>query len=173
MSLRALVNPFHAYCFGTSFWYLLRGTVRAIDPATVCGWFRPPAQGGIDPNDLELYTTRVDAWGLLALSAILLVISDAVPLPKSMTGSSLTDSSVSITAKKPYAKAVIVITMLHHFATGCGSYQHWKLPTHRTVAMDIGVWGNVGLFALGIAALAYIGKEREVPEVVGGRKKRA
>lgn len=99
------------------------------------------------------------------------MISDAVPLPKSMTGSALTDSTVSAKAKKPYAKAIIVITMLHHAATGVGSYQHWALPTHRTVAMDIGVFGNVGLFALGVAALAYgFGEETEA---VGERKRRA
>lgn len=162
-----------------------------IDPATVCGWFRPPAQGGIDPNgeredtlhiqraladlmecyvDLELYTTRVDAYGLLALAAVLLVISDAVPLPSSMAGSALTDPTVDVKAKKPYAKAIIVITMLHHAATGVGAYGHWALPTHRTVAMDIGVWGNVGLVLLGAAALVHgFGQ----PEVVEGRKKTA
>lgn len=130
----------------------------------------------IDIVDLELYTTRVDAWGLLALSAILLIISDAVPgLPKSMsTGSSLTDSTVPVRQRQPYAKAIVVITMLHHAATGMGSYQHWVLETHRTTAMDIGVWGNVGLFLLGMAALAYGFREEEevvqVVEVV--RKKR-
>lgn len=120
--------------------------------------------------DLELYTTRVDAWGLLALAAILIVISDAVPLPKTMAGSALTDPSIPARAKKPYAKAVIVITMLHHAATGLGSYQHWALPTHRTVAMDIGVFGNLGLFALGAAALAYGFGEEEAEVAVKKRK---
>lgn len=90
-----------------------------------------------------------------------------------MSGSALTDPTVSVAAKKPYAKAIIVITMLHHVMTGLGAYQHWKLETHRTVAMDIGVWGNVGLVALGVGALLYgFGEGEDVVEVVG-RKKRA
>lgn len=46
--------------------------------------------------------------------------------------------------------------------TGIGSYQHWAKPTHRTAAMDIGVWGNVAFFALGLAAL-YSGLAEDSP----------
>ena len=56
-------------------------------------------------------------------------------------------------AKRPYAKAVILITIFHHITTGIGSFSHWIRPTHRTVAMDIGVFGNLALVALGVAAL--------------------
>ncbi|KAI5370209.1 hypothetical protein Slin15195_G010870 [Septoria linicola] len=153
-SILQYANTYHAYVFGTSFWYALRGIVRVIDPATVCGWFRPPVHGYVEPNDLELYTTRTDAFSLLALAAILLAVSDAVPLPAGVTGSSLSDY-VPSTYKKPYARAVVVITMLHHIATGIGAWSHWKLDSHHTVAMDIGVYGNIGLVLLGIAALAY------------------
>jgi len=69
-------------------------------------------------------------------------------------GSALT-SPESSHHKKPYARAVVAITIFHHVMTGIGSFQHWRMPSHRTVAMDIGVWGNVGLTALGIAALIY------------------
>ncbi|KAL9535946.1 hypothetical protein SMMN14_01086 [Sphaerulina musiva] len=154
-SLLQYANTYHAYVFGTSFWYFLRGIVRVIDPATVCGWFRPPVDGLlVEPNDLELYTTRTDAFCLLALAAILLAVSDALPLPGAITGSSLSDYA-PVSYKKPYARAVILITILHHVATGVGAYSHWCLESHRTIAMDIGVFGNVGLVALGIAALQY------------------
>ncbi|KXT17857.1 hypothetical protein AC579_5885 [Pseudocercospora musae] len=43
-------NTYHAYVFGTSFWYFLRGTMRIIDPATVCGWFRPPIDMPMEAN---------------------------------------------------------------------------------------------------------------------------
>lgn len=153
-------QTYHAYVFGTSFWYFLRGIVRVIDPATVsstarltggilliiicdiqvCGWFRPPVDGLlVEPNDLELYTTRTDAFCLLALAAILLAVSDALPLPGAITGSSLSDYA-PVSYKKPYARAVILITILHHVATGVGAYSHWCLESHRTIAMDIGRW---------------------------------
>ena len=159
---------------GTSFWYFLRGIMRVIDPATVCGWFRPPIDMPMEPNgkprtsppssshpntfhtDLELYTTRTDAFCLLSLSAILLVISDAIPLPKGLTGSQLADTG----NKKPYARAIVLITILHHIATGIGSYSHWVRPSHHTIAMDIGVYGNIFFTALGVVALVYgLGKE--------------
>lgn len=75
-----------------------------------------------------------------------------MPLPKSLTGSAFI-SPASEKVKKPYARAVIVLTLFHHITTGIGSYSHWILPSHRTVAMDIGVFGNIALTVLGIAAL--------------------
>lgn len=45
--------------------------------------------------------------------------------------------------------------MLHHAATGYGAFQHWIKPSHHTIAMDIGVYGNIALVALGTAALVY------------------
>ncbi|KAK4508279.1 hypothetical protein PRZ48_002017 [Zasmidium cellare] len=154
-TIRELTNTYHAYVFGTSFWYFLRGITRVIDPETVCDWFRPPKDGHPTANDLELYTTWTDAWCLLSLSAILLVLADAVPLPASIAGSSLSAASSTPRSKKPYAKAVVIITMLHHAATGYGAFQHWIQPSHHTIAMDIGVYGNVALIALGAAALVW------------------
>ena len=50
---------------------------------------------------------------------------------------------------------MILLTMFHHIATGIGSYQHWIKPSHHTIAMDIGVYGNIALTALGVVALVY------------------
>lgn len=147
-------QTFHAYVFGTSFWYALRGFMRVVSPATVIAWFRPPVDGRPEPNDLELYTTRTDAFGLLTLAALLLVLCDAVPLPQSLVGSAVTIPT-SPPSKKPYARAMILLTMLHHITTGIGSFSHWVQESHRTVAMDIGVFGNLGLVALGVAALRW------------------
>ncbi|EME87385.1 uncharacterized protein MYCFIDRAFT_89428 [Pseudocercospora fijiensis CIRAD86] len=143
-NLLQYANTYHAYIFGTSFWYFLRGIVRIIDPATVCNWFRPPIDMPIKPNDLELYTLRTDAFCLLTLSATLLILADAIPLPQNLTGSQLSEFPATTTKqKKPYAKAVILITVLHHVATGIGAFSHWSRPSHWTVAMEIGVYGNV------------------------------
>lgn len=35
---------FHAYTYGTAFWYFLRGITRLLSPETVITWFRPPYQ---------------------------------------------------------------------------------------------------------------------------------
>ena len=46
-----LLQTYHAYTFGTSFWYFLRGFMRIVDPVTVIGWFRPPADWSVHiPN---------------------------------------------------------------------------------------------------------------------------
>lgn len=162
--------------------------MRVIDPVTVSTWFRPPVQGNVVPNgtfllplsakpllcnlltnalDLELYTIWTDGFQLLTLSFILILISDAVPLPKSLTGSALAETTPT-KAKKPYARGIILITMFHHVTTGIGAFQHWRLPTHHTVAMDIGVYFNVLLTGMGVAALVYGLRDEE-----GGRKKKA
>lgn len=44
------LKPYHAYIFGTSFWYALRGLARLTDPVRVSGWFRPPAQPVLTPS---------------------------------------------------------------------------------------------------------------------------
>lgn len=147
-------QTYHAYVFGTSFWYSLRGFMRIVSPATVISWFRPPQDGLPAPNDLELYTTRTDAFGLITLAALLLVLCDAVPLPASLVGSAAT-APTSSSSKKPYARAMILLTIFHHITTGIGSYSHWIHASHRTPAMDIGVFGNIGLTVLGVAALMW------------------
>ncbi|KAK4635150.1 hypothetical protein CLAFUW4_00414 [Fulvia fulva] len=164
-----LANPYHAYVFGTAFWYFLRGMVRVIDPATVCGWFRPPIDGLPTPNDLELYTTRTDAFSLLALAATLLAIADAVALPSQYVGSTLVNDAPP-KSKKPYARAIVVITILHHVATGVGAYPHWSRESHNTVAMEIGVWGNVFFTVLGVAALQW-GLRDSGAFSLGGKKR--
>jgi len=35
---------YHAYTYGTAFWYFLRGITRLLTPETVITWFRPPYQ---------------------------------------------------------------------------------------------------------------------------------
>ncbi|KAI6834405.1 hypothetical protein KC367_g4403 [Hortaea werneckii] len=167
-------NDFNA---GTAFWYSLRGFMRIVDPVMVASWFRPPVQAyreqiGVEPNDLELYNIRTDAWGLLTLAMLLVALADAVPLPPTLAGSSLGNSTAPTQYKKPYARAAVLITIFHHITTGIGAYQHWKLDSHHTVAMDIGVYGNVGLTVLGVAALVYgLADREEEAEGTKGRKK--
>ncbi|RMY89679.1 hypothetical protein D0861_04105 [Hortaea werneckii] len=161
---------------GTAFWYSLRGFMRIVDPAMVASWFRPPVQAyrgqiGVEPNDLELYNIRTDAWGLLTLAMLLVALADAVPLPPTLAGSSLGNSTAPTQYKKPYARAAVLITIFHHITTGIGAYQHWKLDSHHTVAMDIGVYGNVGLTVLGVAALVYGLADGHEAEGTKGRKK--
>ena len=103
----------------------------------------------------------MDGWGLVTIGMMLLALADAVPLPESLVGSALASPAPS-QYKKPYARAAVLITIFHHVTTGFGAYQHWKLETHHTVAMDIGVYGNVGLTLLGAAALLYGLKDEAV-----------
>jgi hypothetical protein len=72
-----------------------------------------------------------------------------VPLPGSQ------QTAQASQARKPYAKLAILVTMFHHVTTGYGAYTHWALPSHHTKAMDIGVYGNVALTALGVVALMW------------------
>ncbi|WPH01882.1 Hypothetical protein R9X50_00473600 [Acrodontium crateriforme] len=170
-TIQELANPFHAYIFGTSFWYFLRGIMRIIDPETVIAWFRPPSQAFMTANDLEIYTTWTDGFGLLTLSMLLLALADTLPLPGQLRGSSLSSAGSSET-KRPFARAAVLITMFHHVTTGIGAYQHWVKPSHRTVAMDIGVYGNIGLTVLGVVALMTSLKDED-EVVVKKRGKKA
>jgi len=54
-----------------------------------------------------------------------------------------------------------VLTMFHHVTTGIGAFMHWVQPSHHTIAMDIGVYGNIVLTVMGVLALNSKGLEDE------------
>jgi mannan endo-1,6-alpha-mannosidase len=149
---------FHAYAYGTAFWYFLRGLCRIYDPTMVVGWFRPPIQSHFTPNDLELYNVRNDGWCLITLALILIGFTNAVP------GQGTSKSQGAL----PYAKAVVAATVFHHVTTGIGAYQHYKLDSHYNTSMAIGVWANVWLTISGAVTLASLVSgegERRVEDV--------
>lgn len=141
-------------------------------------WFRPPAQpatpNGRSPlaahsrsrgtavvllliivaTDLELYNIRTDAWGLLTIALLTLLVADAIPFLN------IGSAGTSGAARRPYAKAMIWATIFHHVTTGMGAYQHWSRETHNTPAMAIGVYGNIFLTVLGLVALLTLGNGR-------------
>ncbi|KAF2152037.1 hypothetical protein K461DRAFT_322156 [Myriangium duriaei CBS 260.36] len=141
-----LFDLFHAYTFGSALWYTLRAGCRIYDPEMVIGWFRPPAQRNLAPNDLEIYNVRTDAWGLLTIALMLLVVSGAVPLP----GSSARKADAGV---QPYAKGIILADVFHHIMTGLGAWSHYAKDTHYNTSMGVGVWGCSGLALLGLATL--------------------
>ncbi|KZM28641.1 uncharacterized protein EKO05_0010158 [Ascochyta rabiei] len=162
---------FHAYAYGTAFWYGLRGACRVYDPLMVVGWFRPPSQANLAANDLELYNVRNDGWCLITLALILVSFTNAVPLspaPKAIQSADALKYNRGNGAL-PYAKAVIAATVFHHITTGIGAYQHYKLESHYNTSMGIGVWGNVWLTLTGLFTLLFLqsGKgDEDVEEVV-------
>ncbi|KAL6706962.1 hypothetical protein ACN47E_004912 [Coniothyrium glycines] len=150
---------FHAYAYGTAFWYGLRGACRVYDPVMVSGWFRPPSQLNLAPNDLELYNIRNDGWCLITLALILVSLHNAVPLSSSP---STKLSSI------PYATSIVAATIFHHVTTAIGAYQHYKLETHYNTSMFIGVWVNVFLTIAGLVTWGTIqsGKGEESIEEI-------
>ncbi|KNG45172.1 mannan endo-1,6-alpha-mannosidase DCW1 precursor [Stemphylium lycopersici] len=138
---------FHAYAYGTAFWYGLRGLCRVYDPVMVIGWFRPPSQLNLAPNTLEMYNVRNDGWCLVTLALILIALTNAVPF---------TSEPAEKLSSVSYAKSVVAATVFHHVTTGIGAYQHYKLPSHYNTSMGIGVWGNVWLSLTGLFTLAML-----------------
>ncbi|KAF1349081.1 hypothetical protein BDV97DRAFT_370288 [Delphinella strobiligena] len=127
---------FHGYCYGTAIWYALRGGCRVYDPKMVIGWFRPPTQLHFSPNDLEVYTTKTDAWGLISLALLLVILN-------------VYSSETSLSFKR----AAILATVFHHVTTGLGAWEHYKLDSHFNTSMGIGVWANVWLTGVGLVAV--------------------
>lgn len=124
----------------------------------VVGWFRPPSQANLAPNDLELYNVRNDGWCLITLALILVSFTNAVPA----AGTSKSSGAL------PYAKAVVAATVFHHITTGIGAYQHYKLDSHYNMSMAIGVWANVWLTLTGgitLGSLLSSAGEENIHEV--------
>ncbi|KAH9861072.1 hypothetical protein IAQ61_010808 [Plenodomus lingam] len=164
-SLNATV--FHAYAYGTAFWYGLRGLCRVYDPAMVADWFRPPSQLNLMPNDLELYNIRNDGWCLVTLALILISLTNAVPFasPSSTNSATATATANRSPSSVIYAKAVVAATIFHHITTGIGAYQHYKLDTHYNTSMSIGVWGNVWLTFTGLLTWMLLQSEKGEEDV--------
>ncbi|PSK34122.1 Peroxisomal membrane protein LPX1 [Elsinoe australis] len=145
-----ILDLFHAYVFGSAFWYTTRAACRIYDPEMVIGWFRPPAQRNLAPNDLEIYNIRTDAWGLLTIALMLVVVSGAVPIPGINNGKSRSQYENGL---QPYAKAAILADVFHHIMTGIGAWNHYAKDTHYNTSMGVGVWGCSGLALLGLLTL--------------------
>lgn len=94
--------------------------------------------------DLELYNVRTDGWCLISLAASLLLLSRAY----SRGG-----------INRSYSKAFIAVSIFHHITTMMGAYQHYKLDSHYTKAMWIGVWVNAFLTAVGGIVLGGLGSD--------------
>ncbi|KAG8631521.1 hypothetical protein KVT40_000661 [Elsinoe batatas] len=153
-----IFDLFHAYVFGSAFWYTLRAACRIYDPEMVIGWFRPPAQRNLAPNDLEIYNIRTDAWGLLTIALMLLVVSGAVQLPFLSNSKTRGQRAAGL---QPYAKAAILADVFHHVMTGVGAWSHYAKDSHYNTSMGVGVWGCTGLALLGLVTLV-------APEGVSG-----
>lgn len=109
--------------------------------------------------DLELYNIRTDAWGLITIALLTLLVADALPFLR-------VAPNAPAAAKRPFAKAMVWATMLHHVTTGIGSYGHWARDSHNTTAMAIGVWGNVFLTLSGFVALSTLGSGGAVKQKI-------
>jgi len=119
------------------------------------------------PPDLELYNIRTDAWGLLTIAAMLLILTNAIPITSSKRSSKNPAApAVAKPQEAPYARAAIWADVFHHVVTGLGAWQHYKLPSHYNTSMGVGVWGCAGLAALG-AVTAMWG----MPETEGKAEK--
>lgn len=112
--------------------------------------FRPPAQRNLVPNDLEIYNVRTDAWGLLTIALMLIVVSGAVPIPFLSNSKTNTQKQFGL---QPYAKAAILVDVFHHIMTGLGAWNHYAKDTHYNASMGVGVWGCSGLALLGLITL--------------------
>lgn len=112
-------------------------------------------------NDLEIYNVRTDAWGLLTIALMLVVVSGAVPLPFLSNSKTTSQQSQGL---QPYAKAAILADVFHHVMTGLGAWSHYAKETHYNTSMGVGVWGCSGLALLGLVTLF-------APEDVSGLRK--
>lgn len=101
--------------------------------------FRPPIQSHFLPNDLEKYTVKTDAWGLISLALVLVTLS---------AYASQTSAS--------FKRAAVLVTVFHHVTTGLGAWEHYKMDSHFNTSMGIGVWANVWLTLVGLAAVAVM-----------------
>ncbi|OQO08661.1 hypothetical protein B0A48_06531 [Cryoendolithus antarcticus] len=135
---------YQAYVYGTAFWY----AIRAQPVLQASGESRDHLSQ--EPSnvmrDLELYNIWTDGWQLLTIALLLLTMSGLVPLPGS--------ASPASKSAKPYAKALVAVTMLHHVTTSFGAWAHYAKVTHYTPAMGVGVWVNVFLTVAGAVTLA-------------------
>lgn len=133
-------------------------------------------------SDLELYNVRTDAWGLLSLAAVLLVLSSAIPWPninKLAEGNLTTSqgSGAAGTTQKPkiapsIANSLVLITVLHHILTGYGCWQHYKLETHYNTSMGIGVWANAFLTIAGLSTI-LLGNSGQADKLPAQSQKKA
>lgn len=110
---------------------------------------------------------RTDAIGLVTLSLLTLVLSDAVNFtttPLSTSSNALSSSSTS-----PYKRGAIMLTSFHHAATAFWAYLQWMNTSTSTGAFLLGVVGSGLLAALGGWTLMF-GMDGSGQTRIPGRK---
>ncbi|KAI0022452.1 hypothetical protein F4780DRAFT_777823 [Xylariomycetidae sp. FL0641] len=147
-----------AYAFSTLAWHAAQAVPLLVWPQAINGLLTMDADASVPaaPTPVENYFARCLGLALLALGAVTVVLTGAIPL-----GGVEEENDASPTANlPPYAAPVVLLTTLHHSAGGILTWTRYAGTGEAGFLM--GLAGNGFLAAFGIYCLLFAGEKAKL-----------
>ncbi|KAK9416832.1 hypothetical protein AB5N19_07322 [Seiridium cardinale] len=149
------------YSFSSLLWHSVQGIPLVIWPQAINGLLTMDSQTMQPSSGVENYFARSLGFALLALGAVTVVLTGALPLTSMVETPA---DSVS-----PYASATLLITTLHHGAT---AFYCWsKYNTTSQTGYILGFIGSVSLAAFGTLCLVFGNEKARISKRTGADKR--
>jgi hypothetical protein len=151
------MDSFNVYAYGTAGWLALQAVPRLFTPRLILAML---SEASSPPTSTEDYLCRCNAFALLTLSLLTLVLTGSIPLTASYNegkSSSLFNilgvaydflDSAPTSAKNPYITPTLMITTAFHAASTFYAYAMYMRGIQFFFAVDIAASG--ALAALGL-----------------------
>ena len=121
-------------------------------------------------TDLETYLSRNLAFALLALAALLLLLSKILPVAVVVPANDPPDSEgVAASLKNPYAYPCLIVMTTYHGIVGF--YLYAQLTYGANFALSCGLVGSGGLFCLGVWNVLFAGEKGRMSRRTGADKR--
>ncbi|KAI4596191.1 hypothetical protein KJ359_005698 [Pestalotiopsis sp. 9143b] len=150
-----------AYSFSSMFWLSVQAVPLIVWPQAINGLLTID-RGIMEPaSGVENYFARSLGFALLALGAVTVVLSGALPL------NSMVESPAE--GISPYAAATLLVTTLHH---GSAAFYCWSKHTETgQTGFLLGFVGSAALAAFGTWCLLFGGEKARISRRTGADKR--
>ncbi|KAK6064112.1 hypothetical protein SCUP515_11965 [Seiridium cupressi] len=169
------------YSFSSLLWHSVQGIPLVIWPQAINGLLTMDSQTMQPSSGVENYFARSLGFALLALGAVTMVLTGALPLTSMVENPQLSENNNCIGLRQanapqapadsvsPYASATLLITTLHHGAT---AFYCWsKYNTTSQTGYILGFIGSVSLAAFGTLCLVFGNEKARISKRTGADKR--
>ncbi|KAN0117224.1 hypothetical protein V8E51_003201 [Hyaloscypha variabilis] len=155
------MDVFYAYTYGTAGWLALQSLPLIVSPTIILALLNVEVR---EPSDLEEYFSRSLGITMLAVGALVILLSGSVPLT-----SSLNVTTDEENPKAPYATPTLTISFIYHAAMGFYCYGNYS--TTGQSAFALGALGSGLLAAIGLWVLLFASSQGHISRKTGADKR--
>ncbi|PGH30352.1 hypothetical protein GX50_06871 [[Emmonsia] crescens] len=156
------MDVFYAYTYSTAAWLSLQGIPLVATPKMIIMILLDEAR---PPSMLEIYFARCFGLSLLAITAIIIVLTGSIPI--SSSSSAITTEAND--PKAPYAVPTILMSSIFHASSAFYTYAWYHTTGQASFALAMAVYG--GLAAMGLWCLLFASTGGRISRRTGADKR--